>query len=169
MQLIQAKSRESGRKLAKKCLNRIKQHLHGTKMKSLIFNLVLAVTAVTLSSTLASAQTLKADIPFAFEAGGKVMAPGTYELRPNLVGTWFELLNKQSGDRARLTGYVREDPQAGWRGLPGGVFQFACGDDGGCALRRIWQSGDYSAYELAQPTPNVAARAAMRLIVARVK
>jgi hypothetical protein len=48
-------------------------------MKSLTMKLTIAAAAL-FAAGAASAQTMKADIPFAFQTGGKVMAAGTYRV-----------------------------------------------------------------------------------------
>ena len=48
-------------------------------MKSLTTNLMIAAAALFAAGAV-SAQTMTADIPFAFQAGGKVMAAGTYRV-----------------------------------------------------------------------------------------
>ena len=48
-------------------------------MKNLTTKLMFAAAALVAAGA-ASAQTMKADIPFAFQAGGKVMAAGTYRV-----------------------------------------------------------------------------------------
>ena len=48
-------------------------------MKSLTMKLTIAAAALFAAGAV-SAQTMKADIPFAFQAGGKVMAAGTYRV-----------------------------------------------------------------------------------------
>ena len=48
-------------------------------MKNLTTKLMFAAAALVAAGA-ASAQSMKADIPFAFQAGGKVMAAGTYRV-----------------------------------------------------------------------------------------
>jgi len=48
-------------------------------MKNLTSKLTIAAVALVAAGA-ASAQVMKADIPFAFQAGGKVMAAGTYRV-----------------------------------------------------------------------------------------
>ena len=50
-------------------------------MKRLTMNSMLAAAALVLAAGSAPAQTLKADVPFTFQAAGVVMTPGTYEIR----------------------------------------------------------------------------------------
>ena len=50
-------------------------------MKSVTMNAMLATAAWMVASTAASAAELKFDVPFAFQAGSKTMAPGKYVVR----------------------------------------------------------------------------------------
>ena len=49
-------------------------------MKRYTMNMTLAVAALTLAAGTVSAQTMKAEIPFAFHVGNKVMQPGEYHV-----------------------------------------------------------------------------------------
>ena len=49
-------------------------------MKSMTTKLMIAAAALAIASGVASAQPYRADIPFAFRAGNKVMAPGHYKI-----------------------------------------------------------------------------------------
>jgi hypothetical protein len=69
-----------------------------TKMQSSTINLMLATAALMVASTVASAEDLKIQIPFAFQASGKVMAPGTYILRGSQDESHFMLSNVQSAE-----------------------------------------------------------------------
>jgi len=120
-------------------------------MKSLTMNLMLATAALMVASTVASAQTLKAEIPFSFQAAGKLMQPGTYMITSASGETWFELRNLDDHKSIVLPGGVREDAPKAWRQAGNGALQFAC-NDGSCALNRVWSgvSGD-PAHVFARP------------------
>ncbi len=60
-------------------------------MKKLTTKLMIAAAALVVAAGAASAQTMKAEIPFAFRAGDKVMAAGTYRV---------ETLSTQTGARS---------------------------------------------------------------------
>jgi hypothetical protein len=53
----------------------------GKTMKTTTTRIMIATALMVLATGVASAQVLKADIPFAFRAGSKLMAPGTYTVR----------------------------------------------------------------------------------------
>jgi hypothetical protein len=119
-------------------------------MKSATINLMLATAALLVASTVASAEDMKVDIPFAFQAGGNVMAPGAYMVygAPN---EWhFMLVNVQSHEKVFLLSGALTDPPQHWRTAGGGMLQFECGDTG-CALKRLWTGHAYPAQEFSTP------------------
>ena len=54
--------------------------------------------ALTVASTVASAAEMKFDIPFAFQAGGKLMGPGKYTVRGSGSESNFLIQNAQSSE-----------------------------------------------------------------------
>src|SRR5262249_37336172 len=52
----------------------------GKKMKSMTANVMWAAAALAIVTGVASAQTYRAEIPFAFQAGNKTMAAGSYQV-----------------------------------------------------------------------------------------
>ena len=67
-------------------------------MKSLTTNCMIAVAALAAAAGSASAQVLKAEIPFTFRAGKALMPPGSYELNLGAAPsrTFFILRNAQT-------------------------------------------------------------------------
>jgi hypothetical protein len=80
----------------------------------------------------ASAQTMKADIPFAFQAGGKVMAAGTYRVDLHGPGTTV-VIRHASGEIAVMARYITQIE--GTRGTAKLVFQCSRGN---CSLEQAW-------------------------------
>ena len=119
-------------------------------MKSLTMNVILATAAWMVASSAASAADLKFEIPFAFQAAGKVMAPGTYRLHASNGEVQFQFSNTQSGEGVFFNAPPSYDPQKEWKGRDGGVLQFACGDSG-CALRQLWTNRGYPAHKFSAP------------------
>ena len=115
-------------------------------MKRSTTNLVLATAAFLAASVAASAQTLKADIPFAFMAGGKAMPAGTYTLTGGEGQQRFVISNAGSHDAIILLTQGGRDPEKSWEGKDG-VLQFLCGD--GCVLDRVWTNTGYPAQKFA--------------------
>ena len=119
-------------------------------MKCLTMNLMLATAALVVASSAASAADMKFEIPFAFQAAGKVMAPGTYRLHASNGEVQFSLKNEQSGTGVFFNAPAGHDPQKEWKLRNGGVMQFAC-SEGACALKQLWTNHGYPAYELSTP------------------
>ena len=108
-------------------------------MKRTTMNLMLAAAALMAASTVAPAQTLKDEIPFAFRVGNKVMAPGRYTLRTSNAESQIQIRGIHGG--VMVGAGAREDAPKTWRNSGKAMLQFACSGDGGCALQRVW-TGD---------------------------
>lgn len=119
-------------------------------MKSLPINLMLATAVMMVASTAASAEDMKANIPFAFQAGGKVLAPGKYMIRSTSGESHFVLTNLESFESVILLPRGLQDPKREWTAADTGVLQFAC-SAGDCALKQIWTHRTFPAHEF--PTP----------------
>jgi hypothetical protein len=113
-------------------------------------NLMLATAALLVASTAASAQTLKASIPFGFQAYTKAMPPGTYEVSRVFGGAVFLLRNIEAGKSVVLAAGAGHDAPITWvhTGLP--TLGFSCGESG-CVLRQIWTGKSAAAYEFQTP------------------
>src|SRR5579871_6522461 len=125
-------------------MNLIAPKKEGKEMKSSMVKLMLATAALMVASTVASAQTMMAEIPFAFQAGENVMAPGTYQVTAYDGQRWFLLVDLQSGRHVSLVSGTGHDPQPSREVTTDGALQFACGD-GGCRLKTIWTNTGYPA------------------------
>lgn len=132
-------------------------------MKRYTTHVILAAAALAAAAGSASAQTLKAEIPFTFRAGGVVMAPGTYTVsRSNgLAATTFTVKNADSHRSAILARYIPTDASKEWRAQGTAKLGFECAG-ANCVLRTIWPASDGTAYRLpgAAPTGDEPARMA---------
>ena len=62
----------------------------------------LAVVAAFAPTTSHAQTTTKAEVPFAFQAGDRTMAPGKYEIRRLQIGNGNEQLIQESGTSNRM-------------------------------------------------------------------
>jgi hypothetical protein len=122
-------------------------------MKSVTMNAMLATAAWMVASTAASAAELKFDVPFAFQAGNKVMAPGKYVVRASNDEVHFQIKNSQSADSVFLLSQGSDNPRKEWEALIGGVLQFECVEDR-CTLRQVWTHDGFPAQVLPGPKPH---------------
>ena len=120
-------------------------------MKKLTTKLMIATAALVAAAGSASAQTLRADIPFEFRAGDRVMEPGTYSVGISRMGgsPVFQLSNVHSTGSAVLLPRAPVDPQKGWTEGKG-KLAFAC-ISGSCALAEIWTGSGSHAYTFLRP------------------
>jgi hypothetical protein len=99
-------------------------------MKSLTTKLMIAAAAL-FAAGAASAQTMTADIPFAFQAGGKVMAAGTYrvDLRSHVALVIRGVGREGAAIAQPITHIDRKEYTA--------KLVFVCGR-GPCTLVQVW-------------------------------
>jgi len=121
-------------------------------MKQLTMNL-MAAAVVVLAAGNASAQSLKAEIPFTFQVGGAVMTPGSYQVvTASNIASKHVVLRNIDTHKAVLAMYSPTDPtkELTARGKPG--IQFEC-SGARCALREIWTASGSPAYGFNTPKP----------------
>jgi hypothetical protein len=124
------------------------------KMKSLTMNLMLATAALTVASSAAmAADIMHFEIPFAFQAAGKTMAPGTYTFRTLNNVPYFSVSNVRSGETVFVTALVSHDPEKEWKNRDGGVLQFEC-SEGQCGLKQVWAGQGRPAIYVSSPHGN---------------
>ncbi len=100
-------------------------------MKSLTMRLTIAAAAL-FAAGAASAQTMKADIPFAFQAGGKLMAAGTY--RVDLHSPRSTVTIRGTGLKsAVIAGYITHIESK----VETAKLVFQC-SRGNCSLLQVW-------------------------------
>ncbi len=100
-----------------------------------------------------AADVVKFEVPFAFQAAGKTMAPGTYRVSPANDKAYFTLSNVQSGATVFVTALAPHDPEKEWKAQGGGALQFECGD-GQCGLKQLWVGQGYPAVYFSSPQGN---------------
>ena len=118
-------------------------------MKNLTMRMMVAAAALVVAGGVASAQNMKAEIPFRFQAAGAWLEPGTY------------LINHMSGSSAiyrianlDAAGAVLAMPQVtisrnnGKAGQGKLVFECAAGK---CALVQLWDASTDVAYGFSRP------------------
>jgi hypothetical protein len=115
-------------------------------MKNFTTTLIIAAAALVTAGA-ASAQVLKADIPFEFQAGGKVMAAGTYQVYLRVVGGTVIL--KNANRNAAITAMPSSHIEGAEQGAK---LVFRC-VHGSCSLAQVWP-GD-SGPGLTFPTPKL--------------
>jgi hypothetical protein len=121
-------------------------------MKRLTVHSLVAAAALTVAAGSASAQMLKAEIPFTFRAGEAVMAPGAYQVTVTQTSGFrhYLLRNTDTGKGAlMIAAYPGIAPPA-WRadGLPRISFQCA---GARCVLRQLWEGYGGPTYNFSGP------------------
>lgn len=106
-------------------------------MKSMTTKLMVAAAALAIATSAAVAQPLKAEIPFAFRAGGKVMAPGTYTVRVYSEHHYLIISNYETKQHSIMGLGSPTDAKKEWVAKGNPVLAFECGT-GRCELSRMW-------------------------------
>jgi hypothetical protein len=122
-------------------------------MTNFMKNTMIAAATVVVAAGTASAQTFKAEIPFTFRAGGKVMPAGTYQLK-RLQGlgarTMFRFDSADGLNAVLLVPQASGDPAKAWAQAGKPVLSFECGVSR-CALARLWTGSAAPAFVLSRP------------------
>lgn len=122
-------------------------------MKRFVINAAFATaTLMVAASAIASAQTVKAEIPFPFQFRETVLPPGTYTITDATINPWLELTNTGTHRRIFLTSHVGEEPRHEWLSSPGGMLRFACRDDV-CVLTHVWTNSGRPVRRFLDPAP----------------
>jgi hypothetical protein len=110
-----------------------------------------AAAVLMVTAGVASAQTvLKAEVPFAFHVGGKVMEPGTIRLRVNGGNFGGVIVNNYDAKRTYIVlPKSRGDAPKKWIASGQPRLGFDC-STGTCILARFW-TGEGHAYQLYGP------------------
>jgi hypothetical protein len=121
-------------------------------MTNFTTKMMIAATTVLVAATCASAQTLKADIPFNFRVSEKVLPAGTYKISDLAVLTGSKIF-RISGPENTVLAISRgaSDVDRSWqaKGLP--TLSFECVESR-CSLVKLW-TGTGDAYAIPHPKP----------------
>jgi len=112
---------------------------------------MMAAAIVVLAAGSASAQALKAEIPFPFAAGSSMMMAGTYHVQVDRSGhERFVIIQNAATNKAAIVTITTTDVPMAWKASGNPVLQFQCAG-GHCALRQLWSGGDGGAYNFRTP------------------
>jgi len=118
-------------------------------MKSFTIKSLLAAAAMTAAAGVASAQTLKVEVPFSFRAGETLMAPGTYRIvaGTNALHTAaIQIRHDGEGGGIMMLATQRNAAKA-WVAMGVPKVQFDC-MDGRCSLAKVWNGESRDALEV---------------------
>jgi hypothetical protein len=123
-------------------------------MKNMTSKMIIAAATLVAAAGVASAQDMEAKIPFAFRAGGKLLAAGTYHVRMDRgpSGAALILISGQAaGEKVLTVGRGGEDIKAAWAATGNAVLSFQCGVSR-CVLSQVWMGSDAPVYRLSNPS-----------------
>ena len=107
-------------------------------MKTSAMRWMIAVAALAVAASGASAQTFKAQVPMSFQAAGKQLAAGSYEIRASggAMANYFVYNRTDQSGVILLAGPAHDVPDA-WRSDRTPRVTFQC-LDGQCSLKSVW-------------------------------
>lgn len=121
-------------------------------MKRLTMNCMIAAAALTAVASGASAQSMKAEIPFNFHAGQAMLAPGAYTVTMDrgYGARYFILRNMDTGKGVMVAKNGQRTARKDWEaaGKPRMVFECA---GARCALREVWEGPGTAAHMISTP------------------
>jgi len=134
-------------------------------MKNFIKKSLIAAAAMTVAAGIASAQSLKVEIPFSFRAGQTMMAPGTYQLRANsntLHTAAIQIRRYGHGGGIMMLANAG-DVAKQWvaAGVP--KVEFSC-IEGRCTLAKVWDGTSHDAMEVRPATRDLQENASLSVI-----
>ena len=121
-------------------------------MKTLKTRLTIAAAALAVVAGSASAQSLKAEIPFTFHAQNATLSPGSYLVTTAYsTGRQYVILrNADTGAAAILAQYFNADTPWAARAADHARLTFECaGRD--CVLRELWKGGGNGGFKFVGP------------------
>jgi len=113
---------------------------------------MIATAALAVVAGTASAQTLKAEIPMSFRANGKLMPPGSYEVREDAGHVYIQVRHIDSRRSALLGTELKSDAPKTWREGGNPMLSFVCAGES-CTLTRLWNGNDSFTYNFRAPKP----------------
>ncbi len=107
---------------------------------------IMVAAAALVVAGAASAQSMRADIPFAFHVGNKLMQPGVYEISAFTKNVpTYRFMNINLRESAVTPTNLAHDPAKDWKADSKPRIVFACGASG-CSISDLWdgQPGSFA-------------------------
>ena len=124
-------------------------------MKKLTTKLMIGAAVFVVVAGAATAETMTAEIPFAFRAGKQVLPAGTYRVDNEInrsITPIFRLTNLHSRRTATLVvPQAPVYPKTAWKHDGNPKMAFECAG-GRCALAQVWTGPGSYAYTFARPS-----------------
>ena len=121
-------------------------------MTNFTTRMMIAAATLVVAAGAASAQTMKAEIPFTFRANGAVMAAGTYRVTLSQTSgvPVLYFFNHEAKRAAIALAQSRNDPPKAWQAAGNPMLSFRCGAKV-CSLAGVWSGSGSPAYSFAAP------------------
>jgi hypothetical protein len=134
----------------------------GKTMTRLTTKLMIAAAALVAAGAASAQTTMKADIPFAFQAGGKTMAAGTYEVVLRGGGANTVIIRRHNYGAVLASPVTQKEGK-----VETAKLVFAC-THGTCSLSQIWPGYSDSGLEFKTPKLDPREQASLAVVPLRV-
>ena len=124
-------------------------------MTNFTFRMTIAAATLLVAAGAASAQTLKAEIPFTFRAGDKLMTAGAYRVdtsHNNGGAPVFRIRSMDGSDAVLVMAASAGDAKKAWRDAGNAVLAFECAANR-CALTQLYDGTSAPAYKFHYRAP----------------
>ena len=120
-------------------------------MTNFTTKMMIAATTLLVAAGCASAQTLKAEIPFNFRVANKVLPAGTYQLS-NVHMTSGNTVFRITGSEGAVLALPKSsgDADRAWAAARQPVLSFECVESR-CSLAKVYTGTGSSAYNISHP------------------
>jgi hypothetical protein len=129
-------------------------------MKSLTAKLMMAAAAVTVVAGAASAQVMKAEVPFTFHVGPTTMAAGTYHVRVSSLTSVKTIQMRNGATGKSILILPKGMPDSEREATAKLLFECRAGD---CSLAKVW-TGDGESYRIFPPKAPKYLQAELRIV-----
>ena len=120
-------------------------------MTNFTTKLMIAATTLMVAAGCASAQSLKAEIPFNFRVADKVLPAGTYQLSNVQLASGNPLFRIAGSDGAALAlPKSSGDANRAWTAARQAVLSFECVENR-CSLATVYTGSGANAYNISHP------------------
>jgi hypothetical protein len=153
---------------SKQKIKQLKTEKEDDTMFRTTFKITIAAAILVTATTVASAQAMKAEIPFAFRVGTDMYDAGSYRVEVQNAGTRIWLHPTVKGHGTVVLAMTTQNVPMQWRENGPATLSFECGL-GRCQLTQIWSGDEMPVVKLPHPKAGHDEAATLRVIhMARV-
>ncbi len=139
-------------------------------MKTLTTKMTIAAAALLVAAGVASAESMRAEIPFSFRAGSAEMTAGSYYVTTDLSTggiTSITLANRDTQKAARIVAPMRIGDYSEWKDTQAKLVFQCVGST--CTLQKVWNGTPGRNFQLPTPHSHDKELSAIRIVSVRLQ